>query len=223
MQSTEGAPPPPPSTPPPPGDLESDRKPDFAENGLATVGLIVSTLGLVLAVIVIGGFIGLIGIIVSGLGLHRSRALEGRGRALALGGIALGLLSIGTAIYGFFWIQTLLDSGETTVINNIESTTSDDDYPPQETFDSIECGASNTGLLARATVTLTNRNDNDSRYAVTVRWDTEGDGPVESTFTTDTLEVDETDSFTTTELTGTAVVDSCRVVKINRPGLGFLQ
>lgn len=190
---------------------------------MATVGLIVSTLGLVLAIIVIGGFIGLIGLVVSVIGLRRSRTLDGRGRAFALGGIALGLLSIGTAIYGAFWIQSLLDSGETTVINNIESTTSDAEYPPQETFDGIECGSSNTGLLARATVTLTNRNDKDSRYSVTVRWDTDEDDTVERTFTTDTLEVDETNSFTTTELTGTAVVDSCRVVKINRPRQGFLQ
>lgn len=192
------------------------------KNGLALAGMMVSLLGLVLSIIVIGGFLGLAGFVLSALGLRRARSLDGNGKAIAVGGMVVGILAIGLSILGFFWIRSFLDNGDTTVINGIRSTSADTEHPPQEDFDRIECGGSNTGLLARATVTLTNRSSRDTRYTVTVEWDTETTTTVSDTFTTDSVDIGETDSFSTIDLSGEALIETCRVVEINRRPFSFL-
>lgn len=175
-----------------------------------------AVLGLVLSVVVIGGVLGLAGFVLSAVGFRRSRSVDGSGKALAIGGMVVGVIAIALSVLGFFWIRGLLDDGEVTVINNIRSTSSDAEHPPQEDVDRIECGGSNTGLLAQATVTITNRSDRDTRYTVTVEWDTASDTAVSETFSTDTVDVGTTDSFSAIDLSGTALLDTCRVVQIDR-------
>jgi hypothetical protein len=68
-------------------------------NGLAIAALVCGLVALPLAIIVIGGLVGVAAVVLGALGLRRARDLGGSGRGLAIGGIVTGLLAaVGTVL-----------------------------------------------------------------------------------------------------------------------------
>lgn len=205
-------------TPPPPASPTGTARHD---NPIALAGLMVSVLGLVLALVVIGGFIGIAGFVLSAIAFRRSRRRGIGGRGVAVGGMMLGVLAVLASVAGFFYLLALIDSGDPTVRDGIASTSRNTEFPPQDDYDGIDCEQSTTGLVARATVTLTNRSTSASVYQVVVEWDTESGDAIDEVVTTDYVDPDETIEFDVLELSGDAVFASCRVTTIERSTFPF--
>lgn len=211
--------PPPPPEPSPLGDYPRAKSTD---NPIAVAGIVVSLLGLIMSMIVVGGFIGLVGIVLSGIGLQRSKLLGGRGKGAAVGGIALGLLSI-LASAGFaFLIFTQAGGGrEATTLNGIETHSSNTEFPPQDDLVAFECEQS--GSSARATIELENLSPGPSVYIVTVQWDTTGGNTVDDSVQSEIIEPGDTVTLRLIDVTGNADAESCNVTTIERTGLAFLN
>lgn len=190
---------------------------------MALAGLMISVLGLVLAIIVVGAFIGFAGFVVSTVAYRRARTRDLDGRGLALGGIVLGLASMALSVLGFFTLLAIVDSGDPIVRNGIATSSRNTTQPPQDDIDSIECQTSNTGRIARATVQLTNRSSERSLYEVRVEWNDGSGGQVHDVVRTDYLEPGETESIEVLDLSGDAVADSCAITAIDRQTLPFFR
>jgi len=181
----------------------------------------VSVLGLVLAMVVIGGFIGLAGFALSAVAFRRARKRNLGGSGVAIGGMVLGVLAMVTAVAGFFYILALVDSSDPIVRDNIASSSRNTQFPPQDDVDQIECGASSNGLVARATVTITNRSEGRSVYQIVVEWETEDGGTVDELVTTDYVDPNETLQLDVLELAPGAGEATCRVTTIERSAFPF--
>ena len=94
------------------------------------------------------------------------------------------------------------------------------EFPPQDDIDEVECTASNSGRLAQARVTITNRSEGRSVYQITIVWESDT-GPIEEVITTEFVGAGETATFEAVDLGGTARQDSCRVTEIERSFLPF--
>lgn len=207
--------------PPPTGDPVGvgEHKASPTDNPIAVAGLVVSLMGLVLSVIVVGGFVGFTGFILSSIGLRRSKTI-GHGRGAAIGGIVLAGLSMVFSAVALAFIVSAINGGEERVVNDIVTTSNNTEFPPQLDLDSIECDAS--GDLGLAVVTLENRSGGQSLYNVTVEWDTASGGTVDGTIQSDFLAAGETQTMRLFDQSGNGIADSCRVARIERSGLGLL-
>jgi Domain of unknown function (DUF4190) len=63
-------------------------------NGMGTAALILGVIGLVLAVVVIGGLLGLVAVVLGIVGLGRARRGEATNRGVAVAGIVTGALAV---------------------------------------------------------------------------------------------------------------------------------
>ena len=209
-----GSPPPPAdtgSTPPPPPGTPSARTPD---NPIAIAGITVSVLGLVLAIIVIGFFFGLIGVSLSAIALKRARNGLGR-RNMAIAGIVVGVLAMLLSVVGVIAVLSLLE-GEEVTRNGIVTNSTNETHPPQDDLDATVCGESNSGRIATASVRITNRSESASVYRTEVEWETEDGDTIRDTNTTPFLGEDESLTVDFIDTSGRGLVDSCRVVRIDR-------
>jgi hypothetical protein len=77
-----------------PGWPTSDRP----RNGMGTAALVLGIVGLVLALIVVGGLPGLIAVVLGVVGLLRVRRGEANNRGVAIAGIVTGALAIVVAV-----------------------------------------------------------------------------------------------------------------------------
>ena len=68
--------------------------PSAPRNGIGTAALVLGIIGLVLAVIVLGGLVGIVAVILGIVGLGRVRRGEATNRGVAIGGIVTGALAI---------------------------------------------------------------------------------------------------------------------------------
>ncbi len=230
-ESVSDAPPPPgpPPAPPPSPTPGTPPRPDTAEsasgiadhdNPIAIAGIIVAVLALVLSIIVIGGLIGIVSFVLCVIGLRRARRGK-RGRGLAITGIVVSLLSILFSAVAVVFLVALVRSGDEIVRDGIITTSDNTEYPPQDDIDGIECSASNSGRIAQATVTITNRSTGPSVYRITIEWETNGE-PIEEIVSTDYLDAGESASYEAVDLSGRAMEDSCRVTRIERSFLPIL-
>jgi len=206
--------PPPPKSPPAPPILE-EPQPD---NGIAVAGLVTGLLALVLAIIVIGGVIAIVAIVLSIIGLRRSREL-GKGRGAAIGGIALALLAIVVSIGSVILITVSLDTEET-VRDGIATTSGNEQFPPQDDLDSVNCSTSDGGANALAIVTITNRSEGQSVYTVTLAWDA-GSEEVTETVRSEFLSTGETAMLRLFATSSNVEAITCRVTRIERSGFSF--
>jgi len=216
-----GSPPPPSGEPvaaapppPPPTGAPAIKAPD---NPIAIAGLTVSVLGIVLAVVVIGFFFGLIGTSLSAIALKRSRQGLGR-RGMSIAGIIVGVLAMLLSVAGVFAILALAN-GEESTRNGIITNSTNETHPPQDDLDATVCGESNSGRIATTSVRITNRSESSSVYRIEVEWETEGGDIISSTNTTSYVGVDESITVDFVETSGRGLVDSCRVVRIDRSSL----
>lgn len=215
-------PPPPPSPPGPSATDRSSGSPRVADhdNPIAVAGLVVAVLALVLSIIVVGFLIAVVSFVLCVVGLRRARRHGLRGRGLAIGGIVLSLLAMAFSVVGLLFLVALVRSGDTIVRDGIATTSDNTEYPPQDDIDQVECGASNSGRLAQARVTITNRSEGRSVYQITIEWDADV-GPIEEIITTGFLDAGDTATFQAVDLGGRARRDSCRVTEIERSFLPF--
>ncbi len=209
-QPVAAAPPP----PPPPTGAPAIKAPD---NPIAIAGLTVSVLGIVLAVVVIGFFFGLIGTSLSAIALKRSRQGLGR-RGMSIAGIITGVLAMLLSVAGVFAILALAN-GEESTRNGIITNSTNETHPPQDDLDATVCGESNSGRIATTSVRITNRSEASSVYRIEVEWETEDGDAISSTNTTSYLGVGESITVDFVETSGRGLVDSCRVVRIDRSSL----
>jgi hypothetical protein len=185
-------------------------------------GLVVSLLGLVLAVIVVGGFIGFVGLALSVIGLRRSATL-GRGRGAAIGGIALAVLAILVAGLSLAFIVIGLRGGDEIVQNGISTHSTNTEFPPQDDLESVECTASEGGGLGLAVIAIFNKSGGSSSYTITVEWDAGAGSPVTNTVSSSFLPDGETEELRLFDVSGSGDPGSCRVSQIERSGFDFLS
>ena len=178
-----------------------------------------SLTALILSIIVIGGIVGIVGFVLSAIGLRRAKSI-GRGRAMALGGMALAGLSVLFSTLAVGFLVAALNGGEEKVINDIATRSSNTEFPPQLDLDEVVCESS--GDLALATVSITNNSRGESIYGITVEWETDLGTIVSGTVQSELLPADGQQSLRLFDQTGNGVPDTCRVSRIERSGLGFL-
>jgi hypothetical protein len=220
--------PPAPKTPPAPsGPPRSPLEPEGAsskDNPIAVAGLVISVLALVLSIIVLGGLIAVVSFVLCVIGLRRSKTI-GRGRGLAIGGIVLSVLSLLASAAALALLIATINGGDEIVRNGIVTTSTNLEFPPQDDLVSVECTASESGNLPLAIITLQNKSTGQSLYRVTVVWDTQGssDGTtaaaeVSGEVRSDDVEAGETEILRLFERSSRALVDTCRVTRIERSG-----
>lgn len=76
-------------------------------NGLAIAGFVVSLVSLFIN---FAGIVGLVGTILSGVGLEKSKNLEGKGKGLAIAGLIIGIIGVVYGIYSIFKAAAILSS-----------------------------------------------------------------------------------------------------------------
>ena len=201
--------------PPPPTGPESDES-GRRDNGIAVAGLVVSLTGLILSIVVIGGFIGLAGLVMSIIGLSRSRTLNGAGRAAAIGGALLGLFSMVAAIGFAFVISDMLQGDADLVRDGVATRSSNTEFPPQDDIVEVSCEASESGRLALAVVTVENMSPEESVYTLTVTWETASNGEVTADARSGGVEPGETEELRLFDTSATGDPDTCSVAIIDR-------
>lgn len=179
-----------------------------------------AVLALILAIVVVGFFVALVSGVMGIVALRRARRGR-RGRGLAITSIVLSLLAMCFSVLGLLFIISTLRSGDVTVRDGIATSSDNSEYPPQDDIDGIECSASNSGRLAQARVTITNRSEGRSVYQLTLEWDTPDGNSIEEVITTGFVDAGETETLEAVDLSGTAVRDSCRITRIDRSFLPF--
>mgnify|MGYP001820477092 CR=1 FL=1 len=231
MQDFEAGAPPPPAMPPPPPPPKTPAPgvgpaatPAASEpnrdNPIALAGLVISILALILSVIVVGFFIAIASFVLCVIGLRRARGGL-RGRGIAAVGLGLSVLAMAFSVIGLLFLLSFVRSlGEDTIRDGIATRSTNTEHPPQDDLDGVECSTSNTGLVARAEFTITNRSDSSSVYQITVVWDT-ASGIIEEEVSTGYLSPDRSTTLTAVDLTGNADPDSCRISRIERSILPF--
>jgi ABC-type Fe3+-siderophore transport system permease subunit len=65
-----------------------------ARNGIGTAALVFGVLGFLLAIVVVGGLLGIVAIVLGIIGLSRVRRGEANNRGSAIAGIALGVSAV---------------------------------------------------------------------------------------------------------------------------------
>ncbi|RZV48487.1 MAG: DUF4190 domain-containing protein [Acidimicrobiales bacterium] len=206
-------------TPPRPPAAPSDSgaaaaTEESTENPIAIAGILVSVMGLVLAIIVVGGFIGLTGFILSAIGYKRSKAgLDGR--RLAIGGMVLGVLAVAFAVLSTFIIVQALNDGDSFLFGDSDSALNEE-FPPEDDVDLVECRASNSGAIGQAVVTITNNSDRTAAYLVDIAWVDDSGAAVTSSVRSAPAESGETIDVRVIDLTGMGDPDTCELTQIDR-------
>lgn len=171
-------------------------------------------MGLVLAIIVVGGFIGLTGFILSAIGYKRSKAgLDGR--RLAIGGMVLGVLAVAFAVLSTFIIVQALNDGDSFLFGDSDSALNEE-FPPEDDVDLVECRASNSGAIGQAVVTITNNSDRTAAYLVDIAWVDDSGAAVTSSVRSAPAESGETIDVRVIDLTGMGDPDTCELTHIDR-------
>lgn len=213
------APPPPtgpPGAPSPAGASSSDVRKD---NPIAVAALVVATLGLVLAMVVVGGFIAIIAIVMGIVGIRRSK-VTGRGKGLSISALVIGVFSVAVSVIAGIIIATTI-RGEDVVINGITSSSDNTEFPPQE--DVIDVVCTEDGGLPLAEITIENMSPEASAYTLTITWQTETGGElVEILRSNELIPTGEQTDFRLFQRGAGAIADSCAVDRIERTSLAFL-
>lgn len=183
--------------------------------------MVVSVLALILSMIVIGAVVGIVSFVLCVIGLRRSRS-TGSGRAASIGGIALSILALVASAAAAAFIVATINSGDDIVRNGIATTSTNEEFPPQDDIESVECSASESGNLPLAIITLENNSPGRSIYRVTVEWDTQG-GQISHEVRSEFLESGGTQTLRLFDRSSSGDADTCRVTRIERSGFRFIN
>lgn len=182
--------------------------------------MIVSLLGLIASVAIVGGLIGMVGTVLSSIGFQRSK-ISHRGKGVSITGIVLGLFSIAASIGFVFLYSGLLDGGPEIVKDGVATHSTNTEFPPQDDIVAVTCEAA--GSSARAIVDIENMSPGPSVYIATIEWETVAGNTVQDTVQSELIDTGETATLRLLDVTGNAVADSCKLTTIERTGLGFLN
>ena len=216
------APPPPPQVPPPHGptphatgetQLTGDIRKD---NPIAVAALVVAALALVLAIVVIGGFIAVISIVMAGIALRRAKA-TGQGKGFAITALLISAFSIVVAAGAATVIASTL-RGEDVTRNGVISSSDNTEFPPQD--DIVELSCTEEGGIPLAEITIENLSPETSFYTLTITWDVETEEGTQEISeilrSTDGLPTGEQDQLRLFERIPGTVADSCAIERIER-------
>ena len=217
-------PPPPPSDPPVPtpgndstqgqlgtsdGELTGDIRKD---NPIALAALVVALLGLLLAIVIIGGVVGLISLAMAVVALRRAK-ITNSGRGFAFGAIALSLFAIVASAGALTLLITTIQDDDFDLEALFSNSPDDDEFPPEEDILSTVCTEDG---LALATITVDNPTDSRQLYRITVTWDSTSGALLTETLESDVLEPGEQGEFRIFQRSSSAIVDSCAVSDVRR-------
>lgn len=210
--SESPAPPRPPAAPSESGAADATEQ--STENPIAIAGILVSVMGLVLAIIVVGGFIGFVGFILSAIGFKRSKTGL-NGRRLAIGGMVLGVLAVVVAVLSTVIIVQAINDGDSFLFGDANNTLNEE-FPPEDDVDLVECRASNSGAIGQAVVTITNKSDRTAAYLVDIEWMDDSGEAVTSSVRSAPAESGETIDVRVIDLTGRGDPQTCELAQIDR-------
>ena len=175
-----------------------------------------SALGLVLAIVVIGGFIGVIAIIMGSVAVRRSRA-TGQGKGFAISAIIIGAISMVAAAGAATVIASTL-RGEDVVRDGVVSSSDNAEFPPQDDIVDVVC--TEDGGIPLAEITIENRSPEASFYTLTITWDVETEEGTEEIVeilrSSEALPTGEQDQFRLFERTAGTIGESCAIERIER-------
>lgn len=193
------------------GDVRKD-------NPIAVASLVVATLGLVLAVIVVGGVIGVIAIGMAIVGMRRAKT-TGKGKGLSISALLLATFSVVVSVIALIIIVTTL-RGEDVVINDIVSSSDNTEFPPQ--LDVVDVVCTEDGGLPLAEITIENMSPESSIYTLTISWQTDTGGEVTEILRSQDLVANgEQEEFRLFQRSSGVIADSCAVARIERTSLAI--
>jgi len=184
--------------------------------------LVCALLSLVLAVILIGGFIAVISFILGWIGFRRSAHL-GSGRRLSLAAMALSVLAVIVSVAVVALLFARVNSGEDIVRDGIATRSTNEEFPPQDDLDEVDCSTSEGGDSALAIVTITNRSGGQSNYQITVAWDNDDGDEVLGIVNSDFLAADDSQTMRLFSPRTNVDPETCRVTRIERSFIGFFS
>ena len=201
---------------PQPGEPDGAKR----DNPIALASLLTSVLALILAVIVIGGVLGIISFVLAIVALRRSSEL-GSGKMLAITAMGLSIIAVfAAALAIIFWVAQT-NTGEDFVIDGITSSSNNLEFPPQEDLDEIVCTTSDGGDSALAVITITNRSGGPSNYIITVAWLDDTDREIVDVVRSESVPTGESETLRLFAPRSNVDSNSCRVDRLERWFLAF--
>lgn len=201
---------------PQPGEPDGAKR----DNPIALASLLTSVLALILAVIVIGGVLGIISFVLAIVALRRSSELES-GKMLAITAMGLSIIAVfAAALATIFWVAQT-NTGEDFVIDGITSSSNNLEFPPQEDLDEIVCTTSDGGDSALAVITITNRSGGPSNYIITVAWLDDTDREIVDVVRSESVPTGESETLRLFAPRSNVDSNSCRVDRLERWFLAF--
>jgi hypothetical protein len=180
---------------------------------LSTAAFVVGLVSAVTAVVYFVAIpLGLVGLV---LGISAMR--RGRERRLALAGTLLSVvgLAVGLGVVAFLVAADDDESGQTSVVDGIESGTADDEHPPQlDVGRDVGCRAEMGALRAEGTVT--NHTEEPASYQLVIVWEREGRRLAESTAILDEIRAGGSQAWEVAAVAEGDAATSCRVLRIDR-------
>ena len=187
------------------GDVRKD-------NPIALAALVVSLLALLLAIVIIGGLVGIIAIVMAGVALKRSKSTNS-GRGFAIGAIVLSLLSIVASVGSLILVVTTLQSGEFDLESLISPTADNENFPPEDDIVSTVCSEDSFAL---ATLSVDNPTQSRQIYTITVTWDSTTGTELTETFDSPVLPPGEQAELRIFQRSSSAIVETCAVSSVRR-------
>ncbi len=164
-----------------------------------------------LAIAVVGGFVGLVAVAMAWVGLRRAKAGKG-GRGMALGGIVLGVLSIAASVGSAFLIAEAIDDGLLT-LDGFNPDPASAEFPVDDDLIDVECTEDG---LALAIISVENNTTSAQRYTVTVTWDNTLGETLTGEARSNPIDAGESDEIRIFERSSSAIVDSCELTDFGR-------
>jgi hypothetical protein len=194
---------------------QPDGAPAIARNE-AIVGFVFGMIAAVGAVLwQVAVPLGVLAIAVSWLALTKARGRDARSVGFGVAGLATGIVAVMLGVASALVGTNEPDEPRTSVLDGIESSTPDDENPPQKDLEpGTRCTVDLNGL--RAEGAIVNRTDRAWRYSVTVSFDEGDDQIAVSSLLLDAVDPGARATFrAASPKTGTAAT-TCRVASIDR-------
>lgn len=145
----------------------------------------------------------------------RARGRDTRTVGFAAGGLSLGVLAVALGLASFAAGDATPSEATPSVIDGIESSTPDEEHPPQRDLEpGTQCTVDLAGL--RAEGTIVNRSERPWRYRLRIVWDDSGTQLAEGTSLLDELRPGASTPFTVVSPKTGTTATTCRVAQIDR-------
>ena len=190
--------------------------PEPVARNQAIVGFVLGIVAAMLAVVWQFAIpIGAVAMVICWRAAQRARGRDARTIGFAVGGLTVGAAGILLALAALAFGGDTRGSDASTVVDGIESSTPDDDHPPQKDLEpGTRCTVDLAGL--RAEGTIANRTDDAWRYGVLIVWENAGVELASSSISLDAVPPGGRAGFTATSPKAGNAETTCRVASIDR-------